>query len=120
MLIGLLMLLGPCVVYLVTLPVSGRFKPSVRKAYRILGGIVVFLGSGISYYLASYTGDQGGIAAYFFQIGVILAYSVVSISLIGLNWFLAVKESRTTTYRQDAGAKDSRLNTNFPSGKHDA
>ena len=119
MLIGLLMLLGPCVVYLVTLPFSGRFKPSVRRAYRILGGIVVFLGSGTSYYLSSYTGDHGGIAAYFFQIGVILAYSVVSISLIGLHWFLAVKESQTTTYQQDAGATDSGLSTESQRGKED-
>ena len=99
MLIGLLMLLGPCFVFLVTLPFSGRLKPSVRKAYRFLGGSVVFLGSGFSYYLASYTGDQGGIGAYFFQIGVILVYIVISIAVIGLNRFIAAKESRTTKYQ---------------------
>lgn len=72
MLIGLLILLGPGVFFLVTLSLSGRSEPSFRKAYRILGGIVVFLGSGTSYYLASYTGDQVGFGAYFFQIGAIL------------------------------------------------
>ena len=102
MLVGLLMLLGPGVFFLVTLPFSGRFRPGVRKAYRILGGIVVFIGSGTSYYLASYTGDQGGIAAYFFQVAVILAYIVVSVSLVGLNWFLMIKESRRTKYKKDA------------------
>ena len=74
----------------------------MRKAYRILGGMVVFFGSGTSYYLASYTGDQGGIAAYFFQIGVILAYIVVSVSLVVLNRFLMIKESRSTKYQKDA------------------
>ena len=102
MLVGLLMLLGPGVFFLVTLPLSGRLRPSVRKAYGILGGMVVFFGSGTSYYLASYTGDQGGIAAYFFQIGVILAYIVVSVSLVVLNRFLMIKESRSTKYQKDA------------------
>ena len=95
MLIGLLMLLMPSVVFILTLPFSGRLKPGLRKVYRFVGGIVVFLGSGISFYFASYTGDQGGIAAFFFQIAVIFVYAVLSISLVILNWFLSTKESRS-------------------------
>ena len=66
--------------------------PVLRKAYRLLGGIVVFLGSGVSYYFAAYTGDQGGIAAYFFQMAVIAAYVVLSVSIVAVNWVLALRE----------------------------
>jgi hypothetical protein len=52
---------------------------------------VVFLGSGISIYFAMYTGDQGGIGAFFFQISVILVYVALSISLVILNWHLGTK-----------------------------
>jgi hypothetical protein len=97
---GLLMLVTPGVIFLITFPLSGRLKPGIRKVYRILGGTVVFLGSGISLYLASYTGDQGGIAAYFFQIAVILVYLVLWISLFGLNWLLITGESRTVRSQQ--------------------
>ena len=120
MLIGLLMLLGPGVFFLVTLPLSGKFKPGVRKAYRVLGGVVVLLGSGTSYYLAAYTGDQGGIGAYFFQIGVILTYIAISISLIGINWFLTIKELRTTEFQQDVEAGDSGLRTESDRGEKDS
>lgn len=80
-------------VFILTLPYSSRLKPSLCAAYRLFGGIVVFLGSGVSVYLASYTGDQGGIAAYFFQILVILVYAALSITLVILNWFLSAKGS---------------------------
>jgi hypothetical protein len=91
MLIGLLMLLGPIVIFLMTLPCSGRFEPSLRKAYRVGGGLIVFLGSAISYYFAAYTGDQGGIAAYFFQTAVIAGYLLFSVALTTLNWILKRK-----------------------------
>ena len=96
MLIGLLMILVPGAVYILTLPLSGRLIPSLRKAYRIVGGLIVFLGSGISFYLAWYTGEQGGIAAYFFQQAVILVYVAFSILLIILNWFLCARKSDIT------------------------
>jgi hypothetical protein len=88
MLIGLLMLLGPVVVFLVTLPFLRWFEPTIRKVYQIAGGLLVFLGSGTSFYFAAYTGDQGGIAAYFFQMTVIAVYIVFSIVLVILNWSL--------------------------------
>jgi hypothetical protein len=94
MLIGLLMLLLPSAVFILTLPFSGRLKPGLRKVYRFVGGIVVFLGSGISFYFASYTGDQGGITAFFFQIAVIFVYAVLSISLVILNGFSNARESK--------------------------
>jgi len=91
MLIGLLMLLMPVVVFLLTLPYSSRLKPGLRAVYRYVGAIVVFLGGGISLYFAFYAGDQGGIAAYFFQIAVILVYVAFSISVVILNWALRSK-----------------------------
>ncbi len=94
MLIGLLMLLLPVVVFILTLPFSGRFRPVLCKIYRIFGGIVVILGSSISLYLAAYTGDQGGIGALYFQILVIFLYVVFSMSLILLNLLLNIKDSR--------------------------
>jgi hypothetical protein len=90
------MILAPCVVFVLSLPVSKRLKPGLRKAYRILGGLVVFLGGAITFYLASYTGDQGGIAAFFFQIIVILVYAALSLTLVILNWILPERESGKT------------------------
>lgn len=85
------MLLAPGVVFVLTLPYSGRLKPSLRAVYRYVGGIVVFLGSGTSLYFAFYAGDQGGIAAFFFQTAVISAYAVLSIFVVILNWALRNK-----------------------------
>ena len=92
MFIGLLMLLVPPVIYFATYPVSKRFTPLLRSLYRIVGGIIVLGGSATSYYFAAYTGDQGGIAAYFFQIAVILTYVIFSVILIILNWILCIKK----------------------------
>ena len=88
MLIGLLLLIGPIVVFLVSFPFSRRMRPRVCLLYRIIGGFIVFVGSATSLYFAAYTGDQGGIAAYFFQILVILAYVFISILLVIVNWIL--------------------------------
>lgn len=88
------MLLAPGAVFIFTLPLSGRLRPGLRKAYRVLGGLVVFLGSGISFYFAAYSGDQGGIAAFYFQIAVILVYAAVSLLFVMLNWILCARESR--------------------------
>lgn len=93
MLIGLLMILVPIIVFTLTLPYTRRLKPSLRFVYRIVGGIVVFLGGGVTVYFASYTGDQGSIAAYFFQIGVILVYTALLITIVILNGFRCIDES---------------------------
>lgn len=93
MLIGLLMILGPCAIFVFSLPFTRRFNPGPRMVYRVLGSLIVFVGGGVSFYLASYTGDQGGIAAFFFQIAVIVVYSVFSVSLLILNWILTARDS---------------------------
>ena len=54
----------------------------------------MFVGSGTSYCLAANTGDQGGVAAYFFQVTVMSTYVVLSILLTGMNFLLARKGSR--------------------------
>ena len=95
MLIGLLMILVPLVVYVITIPLSRRLNPGLRKTYRVIGGIVVFLGSGVSIYFAAYTGDQGGIAAFYFQILVILVYAAFSLSVVIVNWILRAREAGT-------------------------
>jgi hypothetical protein len=83
------MLLAPCLVFVLSLRFSNRLRPTLRKVYRIGGGLIVFLGSGISLYLAMYTGDQGGIGAFFFQVAVILTYAALSILLVIVNWLLS-------------------------------
>jgi len=92
MLIGLLMLLLPIALFLVTFPISKKLNASLCKLYRIVGGIIVIVGSGISLYFAAYTGEQGGVAAFFFQIAVILVYILFSVTLVILNWVLRHKE----------------------------
>ena len=94
MVTGLLMIVMPVAVYLLTLPMSRRMRVGPRITYRVLGGFIVIFGGGFSLYLASYTGDQGGIAAYFFQIAVIVVYSAVSLALVMLNWILSARDSR--------------------------
>lgn len=86
MLIGLLMLLAPTVIYVAIFPLSRKLKPGFRQWYRVVGGIIVLIGSATSYYFAAYTGDQGGIAAYFFQMAVILAYASFSAVLVTADW----------------------------------
>ncbi|PLX82178.1 MAG: hypothetical protein C0616_02835 [Desulfuromonas sp.] len=61
--------------------------------YLCVGGVLVFAGSGTSYFFAAHTGDQGGIAAYFFQLAVIAAYILMSVVLVGLNWYLLLRNS---------------------------
>ena len=93
MLVGLLMIIAPCLVFVLTLPLSRFLRPKLRKVYRISGGLIVFLGGAFSFYLASYTGDQGGIAAYFFQKTVILIYTAMSFAVVIANWSFHARES---------------------------
>ena len=87
MVVGLLMLIAPSVIFLITLPASRRLKPLLRWLYRIVGGVIVIAGSIFSLYLAAYTGDQGGIGAFFFQIAVIVVYVLFSVLLVAIHWF---------------------------------
>ncbi|RKZ98545.1 MAG: hypothetical protein DRQ43_01315 [Gammaproteobacteria bacterium] len=57
-----------------------------------MGGVIVFGGSAISFYFAAYSGDQGGITAFYFQIVVILVYIFVSVALLTVNWFFQKRE----------------------------
>lgn len=86
------MLVTPIVIYLATFPVSGRLRPRVCKIYRTTGGIVVFFGSATSVYFAAYTGDQGGIAAFYFQVVVIFAYLILSTFLLTANYFFTKRD----------------------------
>ena len=88
MLGGFLMLSGPIVLYLVSMPLSGRLRPTLRNVYRIVGAIIVVGGATISLYFAMYSGDQGGIAAFFFQTFVIAAYGVFVILIVLIQFFL--------------------------------
>jgi hypothetical protein len=88
-LIGLLLLFLPMVFYLVSIPFTRKLKPGLRKLYLIAGGIIVFAGSACSVYFAGYTGDQGGIAAFYFQLLVILLYVSFSVFVIAANWVLS-------------------------------
>ncbi|PIP81392.1 MAG: hypothetical protein COW84_00150 [Gammaproteobacteria bacterium CG22_combo_CG10-13_8_21_14_all_40_8] len=88
MLIGFLLLVTPAVVYLVSFKASARLISRLMYLYRILAGLIVFLGSAVSLYLASCNGDQGSIAAYFFQLAVIISYLFLIICVILANWYL--------------------------------
>ena len=86
MIIGLLMLLVPIAIYLATFPFSRKLKPGFRQWYRVVGGIIVLVGSATSFYFAAYSGDQGGITAFYFQIVVIVAYVSFSALLVTVSW----------------------------------
>jgi hypothetical protein len=91
MIIGVLLLLIPNVIFFATLSASRRLKPKLRLLYLIVGGTIVILGTFFSMYLAAYTGDQGGIGAFFFQIMVIAVYLLFSAILVAINWLLNKK-----------------------------
>lgn len=82
------MLIVPVIIYLATLRFSHRLRPILGLLYRVFGGIIIFLGGATSLYFAAYTGDQGGIAAFFFQIAVIVVYAVFSLALLIANWLM--------------------------------
>ena len=88
MLVGLLLLLLPVVVYIGTFSISCRLKPKLCILYRVGTGIIAISGSSFSVYLAAYSGDQGGIAAYFFQLAVIGFYAFFSVTLLVVNYLL--------------------------------
>jgi len=88
------MLIVPVTIFVLSIPLSSRLIPGLRKLYLIFGGIVVFVGSGTSFYFASYTGDQGGIAAYFLQISVILIYALLLVAIVGINLVFKIKGKR--------------------------
>ena len=94
MITGLLLLFAPAVAYLVSLPVSQRFTPFLRWSFRIVGGIVVFGGSSISLYFAAYTGDQGGIAAFFFQLFVIAAFALFAAVFFAIHWSMRKRSQK--------------------------
>jgi len=57
------MLLVPIAIYMATLAIAHRLRPGLCRLYRIIGGVIVFGGSVISFYFVAYTGEQGGIEA---------------------------------------------------------
>lgn len=93
--IWFLILVIPPTLFILTVPLSGRLTSALRKVYLGLGGIVVFIGSGISFYFASYTGDQGGIAAYFFQVGVVFVYALLSAIVVSISVVTKLKSRRS-------------------------
>lgn len=82
------MIVVPVTVFLASLRLSARLRPRLRRVYRMVGGLIVMLGSSITLYFAAYTGDQGGITAFYFQAAVVLLYVVFSVSLISVNTYL--------------------------------
>jgi len=100
MITGILMLLAPVAVFLGSLPLSSKLRSGFCLAYRTGGGLIVFAGSATSYYFANYGGDQGGIAAFFFQSAVISAYLLFSAVLITANWLMKNKIYSNSSYRR--------------------
>jgi hypothetical protein len=74
MIFGLLLLLLPVLVFLVSIPFSKHALKQCRTLYLSVGALIVFAGSCFSLYLAAYTGDQGGIGAFFSQLLVVTSY----------------------------------------------
>lgn len=88
MLIAVLMLLFPIVIYLATVVPARRLIPGLRKLYRIIGAVIVVAGGATSYYFAAYSGDQGGIAAFYFQLLVIAVYVLFAVGVLIANVLL--------------------------------
>ena len=54
----------------------------------------MFTGSATSFYFAAHTGDQGGIAAFYFQMAVLFAFAIFSVVLVIANWLMRKLELR--------------------------
>jgi hypothetical protein len=93
--LGILMLIAPVTLFVLSIPLSARLTSGLRRFYLIFGAIVVFIGSGTSFYFASYSGDQGGIAAYFFQTGVIFVYLLLLIAVVGISLVVKLRSKRS-------------------------
>ena len=90
--IGLLLLVLPIAVYGGTFFLAKKLSLEWCRWYRIIGALLVFGGSGVSVYFAGYSGDQGGIAAFYFQLLVMASYLLFSgVILIG-NWFFQSRQ----------------------------
>ncbi len=89
--IGILLLLFPAALYAVSLLWLHRLTGKLRLMYLTLGAIIVFGGSFVSFYFAMYTGDQGGIAAFLFQLFVITTYLIFVVAVV---LFQAIKNRR--------------------------
>ncbi|MBQ0719218.1 MAG: hypothetical protein KBT88_12675 [Gammaproteobacteria bacterium] len=88
MLMGLLLLLVPVAFYIGTFSLSRQMRPKLCILYRVGGGIVTLAGGGFSLYLAAYSGDQGGIAAYFFQLAVMAFYALFAVIVVAANYVM--------------------------------
>ena len=96
LIIGLALLVLPIAVYSATFIVAKKLLPGFCRWYRILGAVLVFGGSGVSVYFAAYTGDQGGIAAFYFQLLVIVIYLLLSMTLVIANWFIQRRQRQVS------------------------
>ena len=85
MLIAAFMLLTPIVIYIASFVPARRLSPGLCKLYRFVGAVLVMGGGATSYYFAMYTGDQGGIAAFYFQLLVISVYLAFAIGVLIAN-----------------------------------
>lgn len=68
-----------------------KYLPSVfRRSFYALNGVLLLLGTGLSVYFAGYSGDQGGIAAAF----IVLLMLVAELLAICLAAHIAWKNKR--------------------------
>ncbi len=89
--VGILLLIFPLVLYVLSLTWRRRLTGRLRLFYLILGAIIVLGGSSVSLYFAMYSGEQGGIAAFLFQLFVIATYLIFVIAVV---LYQAIKNRR--------------------------
>lgn len=89
--VGIILLIFPLVLYVLSLTWRRRLTGRLRLFYLILGAIIVLGGSSVSLYFAMYSGEQGGIAAFLFQLFVIATYLIFVIAVV---LYQAIKNRR--------------------------
>lgn len=78
-----LILLAPVVLYLLSLPLSVRLPAVLRTVYRLAGAGLVFPAAAAAVYFAGYSGEQGGVPAYFVQLAALISL-ILLMAAIGL------------------------------------
>ncbi len=72
----------PFIVFLASIPFSGRLQKRLRVIYIIGGAAIILTGGGLCFYFAMYAGEQGGVTAVACQIAACLAYILFSLTIV--------------------------------------
>lgn len=82
MIYGIGLILLPIVLFLASFPLWRKLPTTLKKFYGWTCAVALIGGGFTTIYIASYSGEQGGITAFFFQLGVIFIYLALTAGVL--------------------------------------